>query len=39
MADPKIITIGNTGKGGWWYAIDAEGIFEDGSPNRSRSRC
>jgi hypothetical protein len=25
-----IITIGDTGKGGWWFAIDAQQIFGDG---------
>jgi hypothetical protein len=31
MAAPKIITIGNAGTGGWWYAINME-VFEDGFP-------
>jgi hypothetical protein len=26
----NIITIGDTGTGGWWYAIDDQQIFGDG---------
>ena len=32
MPAPKIITIGNAGKGGWWYAINDTEAFEGGFP-------
>ena len=35
----KIITIGDTGKGGWWYAIDDQQIFEDGYPTEFAAKA
>ena len=35
--NPKIITIGDTGTGGWWYAINHDEQFADGFDTEERA--